>query len=799
MSPGQLMPIVPLALTAAAAAGATPTYQTPRVAQSPVLDGRLDDVVWRNAPEITGLVTNREHEPAEFSTSFRFVYDDEALYVAVEAEDAPLDKLKIGSNEDNVWHDDCVEIFLDPHATRKRYFQYIVNAGGLVSGGYVGDFAADVGGDAVAGRTDQAWTLEVRIPFARIGPVPHLGERWGLNVTRCRNPKGEDEKREVTLWCPTDGQHGAPGKFGYLVFANVPGEALPRENPELAPGDHILDRIRAEMHGQWRWTDEDVTFESGNARARNLVGLMTIMARFPETRLLYFVRPAIRDEHILPWTVPDPSEVGGEINVTACRGEFESATLGVFAIKDLDQVSITHSDLVTDDGAKLPASIADLYHVICWYQAGVSTIHPSAKTLVAEPLMKDPSLVTYDSRKRENRLAFDVIPTDTAELQPVDVPAYESRQFWITYHVPSGAEPGRYKGRITIRDGEGRVAEVPTSLRVPSWELAESPMLHGLYYARRMEGVKTVEDEKAFFEVYEQELRDQIEHGCNVVATYVHTGSLPSDNSPTATAQRIHEIMSKYGADDTPYFGVVDHVGFQQGEEQLRQVTQRAAQMAAWAKSAGRPAFCFQGRDEASGDRFREQRPSWEACRAGGGKVWVATSDNYFDVMGDILDFPVVAGGLRPELAKKVHAKGFRILSYGNPQVGIERPGVYRRNYGLALRAAGYDGAINYEYRTIDPVQSWDDFDHHHYRDHNFAYPARGKPVDTIQFEGWREGVDDVRYAQTLQIAIATAVYEGRQIDLAAESQGWLDAISGYDDPDRTRAEMIRRIDALMP
>jgi hypothetical protein len=103
----------------------------------------------------------------------------------------------------------------------------------------------------------------------------------------------------------------------------------------------------------------------------------------------------------------------------------------------------------------------------------------------------------------------------------------------------------------------------------------------------------------------------------------------------------------------------------------------------------------------------------------------------------------------------------------------VERPAVYRRNYGLALWAAGYDGAIDYEYRTMDDASSWDDFNHDHYRDHNFAYPAVGKPIDTIQFEGWREGVDDVRYATTLLQAIKRSACRPH-VDLAAESQNWL-------------------------
>jgi hypothetical protein len=317
-------------------------------------------------------------------------------------------------------------------------------------------------------------------------------------------------------------------------------------------------------------------------------------------------------------------------------------------------------------------------------------------------------------------------------------------------------------------------------------------MIHGLYYGRRMPKLENVEQEKAFFDVFEAELRDQIEHGCNIVATYVHTSPLPSDSSPTATAQRIHEIQAKYGVTGTPYFGVVDHVGFQQGDR-LHAVTERAKLLSAWARRNGRPAFCFMGRDEAAGKRLTEQRPSWEACRAGGGKVWAATRATYFEYMGDILDYPVVTGRLRPDLAEKVHANGFKILSYGNPQTGVEMPALYRRNYGLALRAAGYDGSIDYEYRTIDDRKAWDDFDADNYRDHNFAYPAVGKPIDTIQFEGWREAVDDLRYARTLENAIKACADR----KLAAESQSWLDGLTGFEDLDAVRAEMIERISKL--
>ena len=157
-----LLSVASLCLTALGAVshGAPfPTCRVPRVLEPPVLDGQLDDAVWKSAPVITDLVTSRDHKPARFRTEFRFVYDAEALYAAVTAHEPNLDKLRIGQDPLTPWWDDCIEIFLDPQATRTRYFQHIINAAATVASSYVGDFAADVPAEAVAGRTQDAWTL----------------------------------------------------------------------------------------------------------------------------------------------------------------------------------------------------------------------------------------------------------------------------------------------------------------------------------------------------------------------------------------------------------------------------------------------------------------------------------------------------------------------------------------------------------------------------------------------------------------------------------------------------------------
>ncbi|MFA5074351.1 MAG: hypothetical protein WC539_10705 [Nitrospirota bacterium] len=57
------------------------------------------------------------------------------------------------------------------------------------------------------------------------------------------------------------------------------------------------------------------------------------------------------------------------------------------------------------------------------------------------------------------------------------------------------------------------------------------------------------------------------------------------------------------------------------------------------------------------------------------------------------------------------------------------------------------------------------------HRKHIVAYPTVNGVIDTVQWEGWREGVDDVRYLTTLQNTIETARTAGKDVSGA---ENWL-------------------------
>ena len=99
----------------------------------------------------------------------------------------------------------------------------------------------------------------------------------------------------------------------------------------------------------------------------------------------------------------------------------------------------------------------------------------------------------------------------------------------------------------------------------------------------------------------------------------------------------------------------------------------------------------------------------------------------------------------------------------------MENPDVYRRWEGLARYKANYDGSFNYKlYTQLHPtlyekqkVNTWNDSTSKSFRSFNMIYLTRNGPIDTIAWEGFREAIDDVRYATLLKQRIKAAEESG--------------------------------------
>ncbi len=522
-----------------------------------------------------------------------------------------------------------------------------------------------------------------------------------------------------------------------------------------------------------------------------------------------FVLPAITNQRVLPNSFPLPGRIANRINITACPAEYEPATFALLAVEELRALKVRVSPL-RSDWAELPAERVDLYVVKCWFQGKGNIGRSKDRVLKPELLLKDDSLIRVDLKKKRNYMRTtdasgravyvdisrdldegakaddlaELRPCDAERLMPVDVPAETARQFWLTVHVPEDAEPGEYRGRIDLIAAGRQAAALDLHLRVLPFKLEPSPLIYSIYYRGRLapEGRPRIGSEAKTERQMLAELRDMKAHGVLYPTCY--------QGYEERLLRRTLELRAEAGLPTGPFFSLGIGTG---NATEADQLAAKKAEVRNWLKlirQYGYRDLYVYGLDEATGERLRSQRAAWRAVQEAGGKTFVAGYVGTFEAMGRLLNCLVFAGPPRPDEAAKWHSVGSRIFSYANPQVGVEEAETYRRNFGLLLWKAGFDGAMNYAYQHAFG-HIWNDFDDPHYRDHVFAYPTVHGVIGTLAWEGFREGVDDVRYLATLQHALRQAERSGGKAAAVQKARGWLAELDPSRELDSLRREMI--------
>ena len=520
-----------------------------------------------------------------------------------------------------------------------------------------------------------------------------------------------------------------------------------------------------------------------------------------ERPYLTYVAKAITNRKLLPTTFPIPARTGSRLDVTACRGEYEPATFAVSALQDVKGLLVTPTDLRGDAGT-ISASAVDVRVVKCWFQSGRRISETSKRLLTPELLLRDDRLVRVDLGAKHNYLRTgkgsetlisgpdsavmaQIQPQDAATLQPVGIRGEMTKQFWVTVHVPDDAAAGKYTGRLRLTADGVAASEMALRLRVLPFALEKSPLCYSIYYRGRLhaDGLGSVSSEAKSPQQFEAEMRNMHAHGVDYPTVYQ---GYSEDLLP-----RVFELRARAGLPRGPLYTLGIGTGCPATPDALARLKAGVEKWLAMAKQHGYDEVYVYGIDEAAGERLKAQRAAWAAVRDAGAKTFVACYKGTFEAMGDLLNVAVLAGPPIREEAEKYHGLGHRAFCYANPQVGEERPETYRRNFGLLLWKAGFDGAMDYAYQHSFG-HGWNDFDSKRYRDHNFTYQTVDGVIDTIQWEGFREGVDDVRYLATLLKAIDAA--NAARPELAARARQWVEQMDVQSDLDALRAEMVKWI-----
>ena len=596
------------------------------------------------------------------------------------------------------------------------------------------------------------------------------------------------------------------------------GEA--EEKLAALKGKVAENKKRGFIHLREKETEIDPYLEQFQTVISNITVIQAGSTGFKDI-FCYVVKP-ISPVKILPDSFI-LGKISDTISITACPGEYEPASFVICPLTNLGSLRLEATALKKGWRKSIPISNIDIKTVKCWYQSGKAWFDivqdRSRRVLTPELLLKDDSLVRTDAGKKDNyiKLSFpggdkyiciskeedsgaadekfhsiEEFPVrDSSRLLPVDIPAHTKKQFWVTVKVPDNAKPGTYTGKIKLSTAEKSLGSITLSLKVLPFKLAKPKTYYSLkedfvcsiYYRGVLStGKGYVSPKIKTEEQFRTEMKDLVAHGVDNPIV-----SQPFDEKLLGT---VLKIRNEAGMDNRSlyYWGVM--TGYPLGT---------IKKALAFAKSNGVQEVFFYGLDEARDERLKSQRNAWQAIHEAGGKTFVSGFPGTFEAMGDLLDVLLWAG--QPDLkeAGKWHGIGHKIWNYANPQGGVENPEIYRRNFGLLLWKAKYDGACTFAYQHCggDLGSVWNDFDTTWFRDHNFTYPTMDGVIDTIAWEGYREAMDDIRYATTLRQWIEKSKnskdVKTREVGCAAED--YLDKLDVNDkDLDLIRLKIISYI-----
>jgi hypothetical protein len=205
---------------------AVSTLRAQRVAAPIVLDGRLDEAAWQDAPVARQQFTQswpNPGQPGTEATEVRVLYDGAAVLVGLRMFDSHPDSIAAPLARRDVAgiYSDWAHVIIDSYHDKLTAFRFTVNPRGVQKDVYnSNDNVEDANWDAVwdvATRIDSAgWVAEYRIPLSqlRFGGTASGAERtWGFQVMR--DIARKNERVSFNPWTP-DGT-GFVSRFGTLT------------------------------------------------------------------------------------------------------------------------------------------------------------------------------------------------------------------------------------------------------------------------------------------------------------------------------------------------------------------------------------------------------------------------------------------------------------------------------------------------------------------------------------------------------------------------------------------------------
>ena len=167
-------------------------YETKKINSSPPdINGIFDEEVW-NTVKWENDFTQREPYDGENPTQqtrFKILFDDNNLYVAIQALDSETDKIDKRLTRRDAFEGDWVGIGVDSYDDNLTAYAFTVTASGVKGDGHISnednfDETLDPVWYTKTTIDNEGWNAEMKIPFTQLRFATKENHTWGLQVVR---------------------------------------------------------------------------------------------------------------------------------------------------------------------------------------------------------------------------------------------------------------------------------------------------------------------------------------------------------------------------------------------------------------------------------------------------------------------------------------------------------------------------------------------------------------------------------------------------------------------------------------
>lgn len=459
-------------------------------------------------------------------------------------------------------------------------------------------------------------------------------------------------------------------------------------------------------------------------------------------------------EPILPFTLPQPNEIGSSMLLKVCAGQIQGTSFCLYSKNALSSVTATvPNDLSSITGTTLAKSSLDLEVVQVRKQLGPGILEDLNEIqLVPDLLVKDDRIV-LTGEAPVVRMTGDPL---------TDIPADTTKQFWVTLRVPADAKPGTYAGTVLV-SGQGVTAfTVPISVQVLPLRLLTASREYGINLRSRLDvppaalpadgGKELVTDFVTSGEL-DTQLSDIVQHGIRIVTI----------NEPAAL---ISEELSQFKATGTP--GPFVYRGDDDPAAVFPALKSEITDRAYYLPPAGSLAETL-----ALLQAVRKQKLESAA--------YISDSADY-DALQAGLDTPIYYRDEEYALSL-VRSGGKRQNDKSDWwfwQVTGEEPAKNRVSSGYLLWRSNLYGAFIPVYQEAFGTDPYDETSagavpaRAGLRPEMLSYPTSTGVLDSLRWEAVREGINDVRYLTTFYAALRECKDAHIAEPLTEEAEGYV-------------------------